>query len=48
LVRWLAGLFFSFVMLSLGAPFWFDRLRDILNTRNALAPKSPEAAPKSP
>jgi hypothetical protein len=33
-LRWLAGLTFSCLLLSLGAPFWSDRLRDLLSLRN--------------
>ncbi len=42
-VRWFAGLVVSCLLLSLGAPFWADRLKDVLNFRNAL---EPEPAPR--
>jgi hypothetical protein len=53
-VRWLAGLAFSTLLLSLGAPFWADQLRRLLNLQNSVqAPKfpshdgdTPSAAPK--
>jgi hypothetical protein len=50
LARWLAGLFFSCVMLSLGAPFWTDRLKDLLNLRNSMQgkpPPEPEPEPQA-
>lgn len=34
--RWVLGLLFSCVMLSLGAPFWADRLKDLMNLTNAV------------
>src|SRR5439155_7858639 len=33
------GVLLSWVLLSLGAPFWFDRLKDLLKLRSLLARK---------
>lgn len=35
-IRWLAGLVLSCVLLSLGAPFWADTLKRLLNLQNTL------------
>jgi len=35
-LRWLAGLIFSCLLLSLGAPFWADMLRRFLNFQNSV------------
>ena len=35
-VRWFAGLLFSCLLLALGAPFWADMLKNLLNFRNAV------------
>jgi hypothetical protein len=44
----LAGLIFSSVMLSLGAPFWVDTLGRFINLRNAVATASDERNKKEP
>jgi hypothetical protein len=41
-----AGLFLTFLAVSLGAPFWFDVLNKIINIRSA--GRAPEEKPKSP
>jgi hypothetical protein len=45
LVRWFAGLVVSVLLLSLGAPFWADRLRDLLprGAGRQTAPSAPAA-----
>jgi hypothetical protein len=35
-VRWFAGLTVSVMLLFLGAPFWADRLRDLLRLRSTV------------
>jgi hypothetical protein len=41
---WLGGLTFAWVLLSLGAPFWYGALSGLINTRNAVrARKETEA-----
>jgi hypothetical protein len=34
-----AGIAFSWILLSLGAPFWFDLLKNLLKLRSVVAPK---------
>jgi len=41
LVRW-PGILFSFVLLSLGGPFWYNVLRKLMNFRSSLAFKDDE------
>lgn len=38
LLNWL-GLVFSTILISLGAPFWYNRLKDVMSWRDRLAPK---------
>lgn len=48
-VRWLFGFALTWVLLGLGAPFWADRLRDLLNLRNSVAQRSaPRNEPSAP
>ena len=41
--KFVLGLFFSALLMTLGAPFWFDALKDLLKLRSSLAKTDDEA-----
>jgi hypothetical protein len=44
---WILGLLFSCVLVSQGAPFWVNRLRELLRLKNAVQARKEEDKPKS-